>query len=148
MHFDHASVQIIRSVTQRELFLKWDRLKTGRLLPALIELELDGRTHDTGGLSFCSIDTHNGKPRYRLLRAGSVAAAAYNSDWTGQYLDVVFPDHIKASVLAAYDRCRASACVVYTVSSVVDSAGTLIVSGCYCRSGPEMRSATLSPRCN
>jgi hypothetical protein len=126
MHFDKASAQIIRSVTQRGLYLQWDRLRNGRPMPLLNELELDGRNHDAGQLSFFSVETGNGRSRYHVLREGSHMVAAYNSDWTGKYLDEVFPDHIKVSVLAAYDRCRESACCVYTVSSVADVAAKAV----------------------
>lgn len=126
MHFDHASVQIIRSVTQCGLFLQWDRLRNGRPLPLLNELDLDGRNHDAGQLSFCSVETENERSRYRVLREGSHVAAAYNSDRTGKYLDDLFPDHVRTSTLQAYDRCRECACVVYTVSSVLDAAGKTV----------------------
>jgi hypothetical protein len=126
MHFDEASAQIIRSITQRGLLLQWDRLRNGRPLPLLRELDLDGRNHDMGQLSFWSVETDNGKSRYHVLREGSHMVSAYNSDRTGKYLDEMLPDHIKASVLAAHDRCRECACCVYTVSSVADATGKMV----------------------
>jgi hypothetical protein len=126
MDFGKANAQIIRSVTQRGLFLQWDRLRNGRTLPLLTELDLDGRNHDTGQLSLCSVETDDGKARYHVLREGSHMVTAYSSNWTGKYLDEVFPDHIKASALAAYDRCREYACCVYTVSSVADAMGKTV----------------------
>ena len=83
MHFEEASTQIIRSITQRGLYLQWDRLRKGRSLPLPTELDLDGRNHDAGQLSFCAVEANSGKTRYRVLRHGSHLATAYNSDWTG-----------------------------------------------------------------
>jgi hypothetical protein len=126
MHFDEASAQIIRSITQRGHLLQWDRLRNGRPLPPLRELNLDRRNHDVSQLSFCSVETDNGKSRCLVLRKGSHTVSAYNSYWTGKYLDEVLLDHIKASALAAHDRCRACACCVYMVSSVADATGKTV----------------------
>jgi hypothetical protein len=121
MNFDNAIVQIVRSVAQRWLYLQWDRLRNGRRLPLIDEVDLDGRVHDAGELLFCLIETEKDKPRYRVLCEGAQVAAAYDADWTGRYLDEVFPDYIKASALDAYDHCRKHAC-----GSVIDAAGKIV----------------------
>ncbi len=97
MHFDNASLQIIRSVTQRGLVLHWDRLRKGRPLPTLIEFEPDERSHEASQLSFCSVELESDRPRYRVLHGGSQMAAAYDSDWTGWHLDDALPEHVKTS---------------------------------------------------
>lgn len=93
MHFDNATLQVLRFVTQHAL-AHWVRLRNGQPLPLLTEFETDGWSHEVGQLSFCSGEIENDRPRYRVLREGSHVAAAYNSDWTGKYLDEVFPEHM------------------------------------------------------
>lgn len=126
MHFDNASLQIIRSVTQRGLVLHWDRLRRRRPLPTLIEFEPDERSHDASRLSFCSVAFECGRPRYRVLHEGSQVAAAYASNWTGRYLDDALPEHVKPAALVAFDRCRESCRIVYTVSTVRDATGNVV----------------------
>ncbi len=126
MHFDNASLQIIRSVTQRGLVLHWDRLRKGRPLPTLIEFDPDKRSHEASQLSFCSVAFESGQPRYRVLHEGSQMAAAYNSNWTDRYLDDALPEHAKPAALVAFDRCRESCRIAYTVSTVRDAAGNMV----------------------
>lgn len=126
MHFEDADQQIIRSTTQRGLMLHWERSKKERPLLPLTEFDLDGRCHDAGQLSFCAVEGINDGVSFRVLREGSQVMAAYDSDWTGQYLHDVLPRHVKDTVLAAFDRCREKRSAIYTVSSITDESGIVV----------------------
>lgn len=126
MHFENTDRQIIRSTTQRGLLLHWERSKKERPLPPLTEFDPDGRSHEAGQLSFCSVESANTGVSYRVLREGSQVIASYDSDWTGQYLHDVLPRHVKDTVLAAFDCCREKSSAIYTVSSVTDESGIVV----------------------
>lgn len=126
MHFEDANQQIIRATTQRGLLLHWERSRKDRPLPSLTDFDPDGRSHDAGDLSFFAVESANGGVSYRVLREGSRVAAAYDTDWTGKYLHDVLPQHVKATVLAAFDRCREKSSAIYTVSSVTDESGIVV----------------------
>jgi hypothetical protein len=107
--------------------LQWDRLRNGRPLPLLRELDLDGRNHDVGQLSFCSVETDNGKSRYhtccaraRIWFPSTIRIGPENISMRS------FQITSKSSVLAALDHCRECACCVYTVSSGADATGKMV----------------------
>lgn len=130
MQFDFAVLQVIKSVTQREAALAWNRLREGRPLPSLSEFDFNESAHDPRQLAFCLVENQNDRRRYRILHSGTQITEAYDSSLEDKYLDHVFPEDEKSVALAALDTCAQSCSLVYTIWQITDAKGKFIDCEC------------------
>ena len=116
-----ASVQSIRSESQRALALYWDRLAAGRRFPAFGELKPDPGMHDPRQLVVWNIEGTGRLQKFRALYQGENVADAFNSTWAGKTMEQVVPMSLRRVTLDAAKECAASGCIVYMILSTIDS---------------------------
>ena len=123
MEFSPASIQSIKSISQRALTLYWNRLAGGRCFPAIAEFDPEPRLHDAKQLVLWAVEDAFGQRRFRALYQGTNVAEVFNSSWAGRTMDEVVPMPLKAFSIRGANECAASGCAIYTVFGTLDAKG-------------------------
>ena len=123
MQFSPASIQSIKSISQRALTLYWSRLARGRSFPPIAEFDPGPRLHDPKQLVIWSIEDAFGQRRFRALYQGTNVAEVFNSSWAGRTMDEVVPAPLKSMSMDGANECAASGCAIYTVFATFDANG-------------------------
>lgn len=117
MSFRFASVQTIRSPSQRALAEQWDRLAAGRRFPSFTEFKPDPAVHDPKQLVVWEIEGEGRLRKFRALYQGENVADAFNTAWAGKTMEQVVPMALRRPALDAAGECADSGCMVYMVLS-------------------------------
>jgi len=123
MQFSPASVQSIKSISQRALTLYWNRLAGGRSFPSVAEFAPGPRLHDPEQLVIWTIEDAFGQRRFRALYQGTNVAEVFNSSWAGRTMDEVVPVPLKSFSIEGATECASSGCAIYTVFATFDAKG-------------------------
>jgi hypothetical protein len=121
MTFKFASIQAIRSASQRALASRWDELTAGRRLPELSELKGIDDVLDPKELVVWNVEGQGRLMKFRAVYQGGNIAEAFNSDWAGMTMEMVVPMSLRRSALEPAKECAASGCLVYTISATIDA---------------------------
>jgi hypothetical protein len=119
--FSPASIQSIKSISQRALTLYWSRLARGRSFPSIAEFDPGPRLHDPKQLVIWTIDDAFGQRRFRAL--GTNVAEVFTSSWAGRTMDEVVPAPLKSMSMDGANECAASGCAIYTIFATFDANG-------------------------
>ena len=84
MQFSPASIQSIKSISQRALTIYWNRLAGRRSFPSIAEFDPEPRLHDPKQLVIWAIEDAFGQRRFRALYQGTNVAEVFNSSWAGR----------------------------------------------------------------
>jgi hypothetical protein len=123
MSFALASLEPIRSVSQRALASQWDRLSAGRPFPALTEFKPELDKYDARQLVVWSIEGEGRQLKFRALYQGENVAEVFNSAWAGKTMEQVVPMSLRKVTLDAARQCVTNGCLIYTIVSTIDSNG-------------------------
>jgi hypothetical protein len=123
MEFSPASIQSIKSISQRALAIYWNRLAGGRSFPSIAEFDPEPRLHDAKQLVLWAVEDAFGQRRFRALYQGTNVAEVFNSSWAGRTMDEVVPMPLKAFSIRGANECAASGCAIYTVFGTLDAKG-------------------------
>ena len=123
MQFSPASIQSIKSISQRALTLYWNRLARGRSFPSIAEFDPEPRLHDPKQLVIWTIEDAFGQRRFRALYQGTNVAEVFNASWAGRTMDEVVPVPLKSMSIDGTNECAASGCAIYTVFATFDANG-------------------------
>jgi hypothetical protein len=123
MEFSPASIQSIKSISQRALAIYWNRLAGGRSFPSIAEFDPEPRLHDAKQLVLWAVEDAFGQRRFRALYQGTNVAEVFNSSWAGRTMDEVVPMPLKAFSIHGANECAASGCAIYTVFGTLDANG-------------------------
>jgi hypothetical protein len=123
MQFSPASIQSIKSISQRALTLYWNRLARGRSFPSIAEFDPEPRLHDPRQLVRWTIEDGFGQRRFRALYQGANVAEVFNSSWAGRTMDEVVPLPLRSFSIAGANECATSGCAIYTVFNTFDAKG-------------------------
>jgi hypothetical protein len=121
--FSPASIQSIKSISQRALTLYWNRLSGCRSFPAIAEFDPEPRLHDPKQLVIWNIEDAFGERRFRALYQGRNVAEVFNSSWAGRTMDEVVPEPLKRFSIDGANECAASGCAIYTILATFDANG-------------------------
>jgi len=121
MPIEFASVQLIKSVSQRALASYWDGLAAGRRFPAFTEFKPEDSMHDPKQLVVWNIEGEGRHQKFRALYQGENVAEVFSSAWAGKTMDQVVPMSLRRFTMEAANECAASGCIVYTVISTIDT---------------------------
>ena len=123
MTFRFASVQAIRSASQRALASRWDELAAGRHFPELSELNAVDDLPDAKELVVWNVEGEGRLRKFRSLYQGEHVTQVFNADWAGMTMEAVVPISLRRVALEAAKQCAANACLVYTIMSTTDASG-------------------------
>jgi hypothetical protein len=123
MQFSPASIQSIKSISQRALTLYWNRLARGRSFPSIAEFDPGPRLHDPKQLVIWTIEDAFGQRRFRALYQGANVAEVFNASWAGRTMDEVVPVPLKSMSIDGANECAATGCAIYTVFATFDANG-------------------------
>lgn len=123
MQFGPASIQSIKSISQRALALYWNRLARGRSFPSIAEFDPGPRLHDPKQLVVWTIEGVCGQRRFRASHQGANVAEVFNSSWAGKTMEEVVPPSLKSFATEAANECAASGCAIYMVFATFDAKG-------------------------
>src|SRR6267378_3291832 len=123
MQFSPASIQSIKSISQRALAIYWNRLAGGRSFPSIAEFDPEPRLHDAKQLVLWAVEDAFGQRRFRALYQGTNVAEVFNSSWAGRTMDEVVPAPLKSMSMDGANECVASGCAIYTVFATFDAKG-------------------------
>lgn len=115
MRFRHGSPHQIKSISQRNLVLYWDRLHGDRHLPALAEFSPDARMHEPKQLAVWQVDRQSRPPAFRALQVGAFITEAIGAAWERKTLDELTPPSLLPFFKEASDACAGSGCGVYSI---------------------------------
>lgn len=121
MTFKFASVEVIKSASQRALAFYWDQLAAGRRFPALSELKPEPGLHDPRQLVVWNVEGEGPRQKFRAMYQGDNVAEAFNAAWAGKTMDQVVPMSLRHVTLEAAKECVGSGCLVYTTFSTIDA---------------------------
>ncbi len=116
-----ASLQPIRSVSQRALASQWDWLAAGRRFPAFAEFRPEPDKYDPRQLVVWNVEGSGRLQKFRALYQGDNVAEVFNSAWAGKTMDDVVPVSLRRVTLDAAKECVTGRCLVYTIVSTIDS---------------------------
>jgi hypothetical protein len=123
MQFSPASIQSIKSISQRALAIYWNRLAGRSSFPSIAEFDPEPRLHDPKQLVIWAIEHALGQRRFRALYQGTNVAEVFNSSWAGRTMDEVVPVPLKSFSIDGANECAASGCAIYTVFATFDAKG-------------------------
>lgn len=123
MQFSSASIQSIKSISQRALTIYWNRLAVDRSFPSIAEFKPEARLHDPKQLVVWAVENDGSQRRFRALYQGSSVGEVFNSAWTGKTMDEVVPASFKSFAIDAANECASSCCAIYAVLTTVDANG-------------------------
>jgi hypothetical protein len=123
MQFSPASIQSIKSISQRALTIYWNRLAGRRSFPSIAEFDPEPRLHDPKQLVIWAIEDAFGQRRFRALYQGTNVAEVFNSSWAGRTMDEVVPVPLKSFSIDGANECAESGCAIYTVFATFDAKG-------------------------
>lgn len=126
MTFQFASVQTIKSESQRALALYWIQLGAGRPFPPFTDFRTDTLLHDPKQLVVWNIEGTGRLRKFRALYQGENISDAFNATWAGKTMEQVTPMSLRRPALDAARECANSGCMVYMVLSAWESSGTRI----------------------
>lgn len=121
MQFSQASIQSVKSISQRALYLYWKRLAADRPFPTLKEFDPGSRVHDPKQLVIWNIEDVDRQRCFRALYQGNNVTEVFNSSWAGKTMDEVVPAPLKSFTMDAANECAASGCAIYTVLATRDA---------------------------
>lgn len=122
-HFVPASIQAIRSPSQRGLASLWCKLAARRRFPSFMKLRPRLQNFDPLQLVVWQIENIDNGRRFRALYNGSDVGEVFNSSWAGQTMDAVIPEPLKALAIDAANECAETGCAIYTIIATTDAAG-------------------------
>ena len=122
-HFVPASIQAIRSPSQRGLASLWCKLAVHRRFPSFMKLRPRLQNFDPLQLVVWQIENIDNGRRFRALYNGSDVGEVFNSSWAGQTMDAVIPEPLKALAIDAANECAETGCAIYTIIATTDAAG-------------------------
>jgi hypothetical protein len=123
MQFSPATIQSIKSISQRALTLYWNRLAAGLSFPSIAEFDPEPRLHDPKQLVIWNIEDDFGQRRFRALYQGPNIAEVFNSSWAGRTMDEVVPVPLRSFSIDGANECATSGCAVYMVFATFDAKG-------------------------
>jgi hypothetical protein len=127
MNFDNASVDSIRSTSQRGLAAYWARLAlTQQGLPSFDQFAPAAGVHDPKHIAVWKVEMSGGETGFRALYRGSFIDEAVKDDWVGKTLAEVAPPTLRSPIIEASKHCASSGCAIYTVLRTYDGAGSPI----------------------
>jgi hypothetical protein len=126
MQFSAASIQSIKSISQRALTLYWNRLAGDRSFPSIAEFDPGPRLHDPNQLVVWAVEAAFGQRRFRALYQGPNVAEVFHSSWAGRTMDEVVPAPLRSFSIDGANECAASGCAVYTVFATFDARGNRV----------------------
>jgi hypothetical protein len=126
MQFSAASIQSIKSISQRALTLYWNRLAGDRSFPSIAEFDPEPRLHDPNQLVVWAVEMAFGQRRFRALYQGPIVAEVFHSSWAGRTMDEVVPAPLKSFSIDGANECAASGCAIYTVLATFDARGNRV----------------------
>lgn len=116
-----ASIEPIKSVSQRALARYWDGWAAGRRFPAFTQFRLEPGMPDPKQLVVWSIEGEGRHLKFRALYQGENVADVFSSAWAGKTMDEVVPMPLRRVTLDAAKECARSGCAIYTIVSTIDS---------------------------
>jgi hypothetical protein len=123
MQFSPASIQSIKSISQRALTIYWNRLAGRRSFASIAEFDPEPRLHDPKQLVIWAIEDAFGQRRFRALYQGTNVVEVFSSSWAGRTMDEVVPAPLKSFSIDGANECAASGCAIYTVFATFDANG-------------------------
>jgi hypothetical protein len=124
--FKLGSLQAIKSISQRNLALYWDRLHDGVNLPSFDLFHPPSRAHEPKQLVVWAVEGSGESRRFRALSQGAFIAEASGERWEGKTLDEVTPPRLFPLFSSASNECAHRACAIYTILSTQNEAGHTI----------------------
>lgn len=123
MPFSPASIQSIKSVSQRALTLYWNRLAGDRPFPSITEFDPGPGLHDPKQLVIWNIEGDYRQPSFRAVYQGPNVAEVFNSSWAGRTMDEVVPPRLKSVSINGANECAVTGCAIYTIFATFDAQG-------------------------
>jgi hypothetical protein len=124
--FKTGSLQAIKSISQRNLALYWDRLHEGLNLPSFELFHPPSRAHEPKQLVVWAVEGSGASRRLRALSQGEFIAEASGERWEGKTLDEVTPPKLFPLFSSASNECADRGCAIYTILSTQDQRGHVI----------------------
>jgi len=126
VQFRTGSHREIKSISQRNLAVLWDRLHEGLSLPSFKLFHPPSRAHEPAQLAVWTIEDDGDARRFRALRQGEFIAEAFEVRWEGKTLDEVTPPNLLSLFRDASNECADRACAVYQILSTQNAQGHVI----------------------
>jgi hypothetical protein len=124
--FRTGSFQDIKSISQRNLALYWNRLQEDLGLPSIDHFHPGSRVHEPKQLVVWAIEDDQEPRRFRALRQGEFVAEASGERWEGKTMDEVTPPNLLPLFSSASNECADRACAIYTILRTQNAQGHVI----------------------
>ena len=126
MQFMTVGPDVVQSVNQRWLLKHWQRMRSGKPLPAWQDLPVDDLKRQLETLMFCDVVPDADDGRFLIRHLGQRIALSYGGDFQGRYLDEALPPIWRNNALITYRKAVESKRPVYNAVDTRDRDGRMV----------------------
>ena len=114
MDFASGSLDKVRSISQRNLAILWNKARGKRQFPRFSEFAPTSRQHDPQQLIIWQVVRAEGAYSFEALFQGRFVEQAVQKSWAGKSLEVIAPSSLRAWSKDCLIECATSGCILYS----------------------------------